>query len=176
MVHTFWCSLEGLFESEVYVSRAPPWQQRLLTAWDVHGSGGIRPSCQTLNWFRLWNFKLMSFRGIIPCPQGWKSCIKPLGPTPAPGTLHTSSRPACPSSFYSGFCGLVLSGEAKPMTHFLQFYPTHKLQGESCWISELGQLSLQSWSFSKRSWFTCEHSWNSLVEKLELLSPVWGVA
>lgn len=93
----------------------------------------------------------------------------PPGPSPASGTLHTSSRPACPSSLCSVFCGLVLSGQAraKPMTHFLQFYPTPKLQGESCWISKPGhQPSLQSWSLSTMPQFTCEHSWSSLVEML----------
>lgn len=168
MIHTFWCSREDADKSEVYVSRAPAWDQRFLTAWDVHGceQGGIRSSCQTLNWFRLGNYKPMSIRGITSCSQGCKSCIKPLGPTPAIGTLLTLSRPACPSSFYSGFCGFVLLGEAtaKPMTHFLQVYPTHKSQGESCWISEPGhQRSLQSWALSKRPQFT---SWNSLVETL----------
>lgn len=65
MIHTFWCSLEDVFESEVYASRAPAGDQRFLTAWDVHGceQGGIRPSCQTPNWFRLWKLQTCELQG-----------------------------------------------------------------------------------------------------------------
>lgn len=142
---------------------------RLLETCMDAGGEGSGPSCQTLIWFGLWNFKFMGFRGITPHSLGWESCVKLLGPTAATGPLRTSSRPGWPSSIYFGFCGVCffLSNDfcssscgnlqVKPEPNprhvpFLQsFVPRANYRGRATKFPSQGQqLPLLSRSLSKR--------------------------
>lgn len=185
--YTPWCSLEDAAESKVCVTRAPAGGSEtsdcLRCAWNREESS---TSCHTLISSGLWNLKFLGFGGITLHLQGWKRGIRLLGPTLSTCTVCTLSRPGCWSSFYFGFCGLVLSNnlcssicgnlqvkpERKPRcATFLQSFVTHtNYRGWATEFPSQGQyISLLSWSLSKQHSFNCKQfSRNAVISKTGL--------